>query len=211
MSGSHPDFRVFLSSEPSLSIPHGLLERSIKLTNEPPQGLKQNLKRAFATFEKDEFEFKDPKTKSILFGLCFFHSVIIERIKFGPLGWNRTYPFSTGDLLNSASVLNNYLESSSGGSPTDKIPWNDLRYIFGEILYGGHITDDWDRLTCSTYLQFFMREELLDEMELFPFNDSFPDDFFRAPPVLPYDQYNEYIDSQVPACFSSVLQGKPFV
>ena len=32
----------------------------------------QNLKRAFASFEKDEFEFKDPKVKSILFGLKNF-------------------------------------------------------------------------------------------------------------------------------------------
>jgi len=62
--GSHPDFRLFISAEPSEGIPNGILERSIKLTNEPPQGLKQNLKRAFASFEKDEFEFKDPKVKS---------------------------------------------------------------------------------------------------------------------------------------------------
>jgi dynein heavy chain len=61
--GSHPDFRLFISAEPSDGIPNGILERSIKLTNEPPQGLKQNLKRAFASFEKDEFEFKDPKVK----------------------------------------------------------------------------------------------------------------------------------------------------
>ena len=35
--GSHEDFRVFLSAEPSPQIPIGILERSIKLTNEPPQ------------------------------------------------------------------------------------------------------------------------------------------------------------------------------
>jgi len=194
--GLHREFRVFLSAEPSETIPVGLLERSIKLTNEPPQGLKQNLKRAFASFEKDEFEFKDPKVKSILFGLCHFHSVIIERIKFGSKGWNAVYPFNTGDLMNSATVLANYIDTGIGG---EKIPWADLRYIFGEILYGGHITDDHDRLLCSTYLQFYMREELLDEMELFPFNESFPDEHFRSPPVLSYDQYFDYIDTQVHA------------
>jgi len=192
--GSHPDFRVFLSAEPSSQIPIGLLERSIKLTNEPPQGLKQNLKRAFASFEKDEFEFKDPKVKSILFGLCHFHSVIIERMKFGPKGWNRAYPFSTGDLMCSSAVLSNYLDNSNG---SDKVPWKDLRYIFGEILYGGHITDDLDRLLCTTYLEFYMREELLDEMELFPFNENFPEERFRSPPVLPYDQYPLYVDSEL--------------
>jgi dynein heavy chain len=46
-------------------------------------------------------------------------------------------------MMDSSTVLNNYCEAGS-----DKIPWSDLRYIFGEILYGGHITDDWDRLLC---------------------------------------------------------------
>jgi len=195
-AGSHPDFRLFISAEPSEGIPNGILERSIKLTNEPPQGLKQNLKRAFASFEKDEFEFKDPKVKSIIFGLCHFHSVIIERTKYGAKGWNKSYPFNIGDLMCSAVVLANYLEA---GSSADKVPWSDLRYIFGDILYGGHITDNFDRLLCSEYLSFFMREDLLDEMEMFPFNESFPEERFRSPPVLPYDQYFEYIDQEMKA------------
>jgi dynein heavy chain len=52
-----------------------------------------------------------------------------------------------GDLTISISVLYNYLENSS------KIPWEDMRYLFGEIMYGGHITDDWDRRLCRTFLQ----------------------------------------------------------
>jgi len=192
--GSHKDFRVFLSAEPSDGIPIGLLERSIKLTNEPPAGLNQNLKRAFASFDKEEFEFKDVKIKSILFALCHFHAIIIERIKFGAQGWNRGYPFNTGDLMNSSSVLTNYVEMAN-----DKIPWADLKYMFGEIMYGGHITDDWDRLLCMTYLDFYLKEELLDEIELFPFNESHADENFRTPPPLLYDQYFEYIDSALPA------------
>ncbi len=193
-SGSHPDFRVFLSAEPSDSIPIGILERSLKLTNEPPQGLKQNLKRAFATFDKEHFDYVDTKVKSILFGLCHFHSVIIERTKFGPKGWNRVYPFNTGDLLNSATVIQTYLDAANN---SDSVPWKDLRYMVGEILYGGHITDDWDRLVCNTYLKFYLRDELLDEMELYPFSESYPDERFRSPPVLPYEQYFDYVDSQL--------------
>jgi len=36
LEGSNPNFRLFLSSDPSDAIPIGLLEKSIKLTNEPP-------------------------------------------------------------------------------------------------------------------------------------------------------------------------------
>mmetsp|Transcript_45727 Transcript_45727/g.105635 ORF Transcript_45727/g.105635 Transcript_45727/m.105635 type:complete len:96 (+) Transcript_45727:103-390(+) len=57
------------------------------------------------------------------------------------MGYNMKYPFSAGDLRDSAQVLYNYLE----GSTAVKIPWDELRYIFGEIMYGGHIVDDWDR------------------------------------------------------------------
>ncbi|KAF4717498.1 hypothetical protein FOZ62_013013, partial [Perkinsus olseni] len=92
---------------------------------------------------------------------------MLERKKFGPLGYNMMYPFSIGDLRDSASVLYNYLENAS----SVKVPWDDLRYIFGEIMYGGHIVDDWDRKLCRTYLEFFMHDELLDETELVPFTD----------------------------------------
>lgn len=49
----------------------------------------------------------------MLFSLCFFHACVTERRKFGPQGWNHNYPFSTGDLTISASVLYNYLEANT--------------------------------------------------------------------------------------------------
>jgi len=147
--GSDPQFRLFLTSDPSNAIPIGLLERSIKLTNEPPAGLKANLLRAFTFFIREEFEEKDTKVKTILFSLCYFHSMMLERRKFGSKGFNMMYPFSIGDLRDSAIVLQNYLDSSAASG---KIPWDDLRYIFGDIMYGGHIVDDLDRVFCSGFL-----------------------------------------------------------
>ena len=38
------------------------------------------------------------------------------------MGFNMMYPFSIGDLRDSAVVLANYMEKSGGG----KIPWADL-------------------------------------------------------------------------------------
>jgi len=77
-----------LSAEPSNNVPIGILDRSIKLTNEPPAGLKANMKRAWTFFSRNEIEDKDPKIKSILFSLCFFHSTLLERKRFGAKGWN---------------------------------------------------------------------------------------------------------------------------
>merc|ERR1719311_874490 len=192
IEGSHPNFRLFLSADPSKGIPIGILDRSVKLTNEPPQGLNANLVRAFANFTKEDFEDRDSKVKSILFGLCHFHAVMLERKKFGPMGYNMMYPFATGDLRDSASILYNYLENNSSG----KVPWDDLRYLFGEIMYGGHIVDDWDRKMCEKYLLYFMKDELLDEMEMIPYADgklSWP-----SPQAGPHEKYLEHIETMPP-------------
>merc|ERR1712072_592413 len=111
-SGSHENFRVFMSSDPSNSIPIGIPDRSIKLTSDPPSGLKANIKQAFCTFSREEYEELEGRTRGILFGLCHFHAVMLERRKFGAQGRNMHYPFAVGDLINSASVLRNYMENA---------------------------------------------------------------------------------------------------
>ena len=189
----HHNFRLFLTAEPSNNIPIGILERCIKLTNEPPTGLKANMKRAFAYFNREEFEERETKEKAIVFGLCFFHSLVVERRKFGPTGWNMIYPFSMGDLRDSSLVLRNYLEGIQG-----KIPWDDLRYLFGEIMYGGHIVDDLDRRLAKTYLMQIMKDELAEEMEMIPFAEG-KNVSFKAPPLLPYEKYLEYIEQTLPS------------
>eukprot|EP00828_Plagiopyla_frontata_P040725 TRINITY_DN55_c0_g1_i5.p1 TRINITY_DN55_c0_g1~~TRINITY_DN55_c0_g1_i5.p1 ORF type:complete len:913 (-),score=135.15 TRINITY_DN55_c0_g1_i5:161-2899(-) len=186
-------FRLFLSAEPSPNVPIAILDRSIKLTNEPPTGLKANMKRAWTYFSRDEIEDKDPKVKQILFALCFFHSTVIERRRFGSIGWNMFYPFNIGDLRDSSLVLNKYMESNQGG----KVPFEDLIYIFGEIMYGGHIVDDWDRRLCLGYLDNIMDEKLFDEFELFPFIDPKSGLSFRVPAPNTYEKFYEHIETNL--------------
>jgi dynein heavy chain len=163
LDAAHPDFRLFLSAEPA-ALPVNLLQVCLKLTNEPPEGLKQNLMKNFTSFNDDYFETssKPGELKAICFALSLFHAVILERKKFGPQGWNRVYPFNKGDLTSCAQVAMNYLETYS------KIPWDDLKYIFGEIMYGGHITDQFDRVLALSYLDAYLKDDLMEGCELFP-------------------------------------------
>jgi dynein heavy chain len=108
-----------MSAEPapipeSHIIPQGILESSIKITNEPPTGMLANVHKALDNFSQDTMEMcsKESEFKSILFSVVYFHAVLIERRKFGPQGWNRSYPFNTGDLTISVHVLYNYLEAN---------------------------------------------------------------------------------------------------
>nr|XP_030717250.1 dynein heavy chain 9, axonemal isoform X1 [Globicephala melas] len=189
---SHPEFRVFISAEPAPSteghiIPQGILENSVKITNEPPTGMHANLHKALDNFTQDTLELcsRETEFKSILFALCYFHAVVAERRKFGPQGWNRSYPFNTGDLTISVNVLYNFLEANV------KVPYDDLRYLFGEIMYGGHITDEWDRRLCRTYLEEFIKPEMLEgELSLAP---GFP-----LPGNMDYNAYHQYINAELP-------------
>ncbi|XP_030637646.1 dynein heavy chain 11, axonemal [Chanos chanos] len=189
---SHPDYRVFMSAEPSPTpqehiIPQGILENSIKITNEPPTGMLANLHAALDNFDQDILDqcSREQEFKTILFSLCYFHACVAERRKFGPQGWNRKYPFNTGDLTISVNVLYNYLEANS------QVPWEDLRYLFGEIMYGGHITDDWDRRLCRTYLEEYMQPNQFDrKLSLAP--------GFVVPSNLDYQGYHGYIDEMLP-------------
>jgi dynein heavy chain, axonemal len=74
---------------------------------------------------------------------------------FDSITENEFIRFNLGDLTISMNVLYNYLEANT------RVPWEDLRYLFGEIMYGGHITDDWDRRLCRTYLEEFMQPDLV--------------------------------------------------
>lgn len=71
------------------------------------------------------------------------------------------------------------------------MPYDDLRYLFGEIMYGGHITDDWDRRLCRTYLEEFIKPEMLEgELSLAP--------GFLLPGNMDYSGYHQYIDAELP-------------
>ncbi|XP_076749810.1 dynein beta chain, ciliary-like [Xylocopa sonorina] len=196
----HDDYRLFISAEPSPDphesiIPQGILESAIKITNEPPSGIQANIHKALDNFTQETLDScsKETEFKAILFALCYYHAVIAQRGKFGAQGWNRSYPFNFGDLTISVSVLYNYLENSV------KVPWEDLRYLFGEIMYGGHITDDWDRRLCRTYLMEYLKPELV-EGELY-----FAPDFL-VPPNSDYTAYHQYVDDYIPT-ESPVLYG----
>jgi len=151
----HPDFRIIYTSEPSNDIPAGILQNSIKVTNEPARGTKANLMRAINMFSDDKLEtcMKDREFKSLLFHLCVFHAIMVERRKFGAQGFNRVYNFSPADLQICVGLTFDNLDNSQ------PIPWVPLRYLIGEIMYGGHISDDRDRRLCSTYLESFSKED----------------------------------------------------
>jgi dynein heavy chain len=136
-------FRLWITTDVSPKFPITFLQMSIKFTNEPPQGLKAGLKRTYAWLTQDMLDMSNrPQYKPVLYGLAFLHSVVQERRKFGPLGWNIPYEFNQSDLAASVQFVQNHVDELA---PRAGISWTTARYMFCEVHYGGRVTDDFDR------------------------------------------------------------------
>lgn len=149
---------------PALYFPVTILENGIKLTTEPPRGIKANMIRSLNDVEDKAYldavnEELRPAMHKLTIGLCFFHAIIQERRKFGPLGWNKRYEFNDSDLETSKKVLFNFIKEIE---TIDEIPWESLVYLTGTINYGGRVTDDFDNRCLLTIMKLFYTKEILD-------------------------------------------------
>jgi len=185
----HPEFRLWLTSMPAPHFPVPVLQNGIKITQEPPKGVRANLLRTYHEMPRDLLDPPSslpqaPAWRKLVFSVAFFHAILQERRKYGPLGWNIGYEFNTGDLECALKTLGMFLEPA-----LDKnIPWEALTYVTGQINYGGRVTDDNDRrLLMCTLSQFYRHEALQDGYTLCPGG-------YKAPPG----------ESDLSACISHI-------
>ena len=155
---AHPNFRLWLSSNPTEMFPIAILQRSIKMTTEPPRGLRANLLRLYGTITNESFtECKaQHKYQKLLFNLAFFHSVLLERRKFRTLGLNIPYDFNDTDFKVSDDILKSYLDSY------EDTPWDALKYLISEANYGGRVTDELDRRVLNSYLNHYYQDAAIE-------------------------------------------------
>ena len=150
----HEEARVWITAEPHPAFPIGLLQMSLKLTNEPPQGIKAGIIGSYSSLpwlsQDTVDQFRRPEWKPMLFSLFFLHSVVVERRKFGPMGFCLPYEFNAGDLTASELFLANHVASVELAAGKNQVNWETVRYMVAEIQYGGRITDNKDRELFNT-------------------------------------------------------------
>ena len=104
-------FRLWLTTEPHPKFSISLLQMSIKYTAEPPQGIKAGLKRTFQSLSHDFIDISNlAPWKPMLYGVAFLHTIVQERRKFGPLGWNIPYEFNASDFNATIQFIQNHLD-----------------------------------------------------------------------------------------------------
>ena len=131
----HPDFRLWLTTEPTDKFPLGILQRSLKVVTEPPNGLKLNMRASYSKITDESLgECPHAAFKPLVYVLAFFHAVVQERRKYGKLGWNVPYDFNETDFRISMALISTYLGKQVDNNDS-LIPWGTLRYLIGEVRW----------------------------------------------------------------------------
>jgi len=190
----HPDFRLWLTTDPIDNFPVGILQRSIKVVTEPPNGLKLNMRSTYFKIPQNVLnECVHPQFSPLVFVLAFFHAVVQERRKYGKIGWNINYDFSESDFTVSVQVLSTYLTKAVENNDPN-IPWASLKYLIGEVMYGGRAIDDYDRRILATYMGEYMGDFVFDAFQPFHFFKNNDVDYM-IPLNATRDEFQDYIES----------------
>ncbi|XP_043790719.1 dynein axonemal heavy chain 8 [Apis laboriosa] len=181
MEESHPDFRIWITTEPHKNFPISLLQMSIKFTYEPPRGIRAGLLATYSGMHQEMLDQCDAwQYIPIIYTISFLHTVVQERRKFGPLGWNIPYEFNMSDWLASCIFINNYLNEFDVKLG---ISWHTIRYMIAEVQYGGRVTDDYDKRLLNTFTKLWFFDTI--------FTEEFQ--FYKGYSVLTYKTVQEYL------------------
>jgi dynein heavy chain len=194
----HRDFRLWLTSMPSPIFPVAVLQNGVKMTLEPPKGLKANVRRTYLGFKPEKLleSNNPPAWRKLLFSISFFHALVQERRKFGALGWNIRYAFGDTDLECCVQQIHDFIDVY------DEIPYTVMTLLCGDVNYGGRVTDDKDRRCMNSILDLYITEQVMDDD--YKFSESGL--FFCPPDDESRDHYIDYCAS-LPINPSPEVQG----
>ncbi|KAF9454965.1 dynein heavy chain [Macrolepiota fuliginosa MF-IS2] len=151
----HRNFRLFLTMEANPSIPVNILRQSRLIMNEPPPGIKANLLDSLRSITSSRLSQGPAEKVRLYFLLAWFHAIIQERLRYVPLGWSKTYDFNDSDMSSAFTTIDTWLNLAARGKTNldpANIPWDALRTLIKQSVYGGRVDSDFDQRILDAFV-----------------------------------------------------------
>jgi dynein heavy chain 1 len=159
-------FRLFLTMEFNPKIPANVLRLSRKFVFELPAGIKHSLIRSYSNVLTPIKSERIPIERCRLhFLLAWFHAVIGERLRYVPIGWSKYYEFNESDQRCALDALDEWLDvfgKDKQNIDPSKIPWDAIRTIISQSMYGGKIDNEYDLKILESLVKLYFNAKSYD-------------------------------------------------
>lgn len=158
---THPDFRMFITSEISPKLPAGLLRLCDIIVAEAPTGIQASMTRFFSSISRTRLE--NPVHNRLYLLLAWTHAVIQERLRYVPSGWSEKYEFTEADASHGLDVIDSLIKDMGGGSlDPEKLPWDAIRSTLRKGVFGGRVTQTVDQDSLDQLVNFVFVPKTFD-------------------------------------------------
>ncbi|KHJ97214.1 hypothetical protein OESDEN_02808 [Oesophagostomum dentatum] len=106
----HERFRLWMTTEEEGKFPAIMLQQSLKVTFEPPPGIRNNLLRTYSQIDEAR---RSTLTTQAVFVLAWLHALLQERRTFIPQAWTKFYEFSNADVRVARVFVESLVRESS--------------------------------------------------------------------------------------------------
>lgn len=171
-------FRLFLTMETNPSIPVNILRQGRVLMNEPPPGIRANILESLRSIAPARLATGPAEKTRLYFLLAWFHAVVQERLRYVPLGWSKAYEFNDSDQEAALNTIDSWVAiAAKGRANVDPaaIPWDALRSLIRESVYGGKIDTEFDQALLDSFVAFLFSPRAYDvNFQLVPASEGEP-------------------------------------
>lgn len=180
-------------------MPSTLLRASHVIVFEPPSGIKAAMIRSYTQSITKERTERDPvERKRLHFLVSWFNAVVQERLRYTPIGWSKVYEFNESDQRCTLDCIDEWLDSmgkNRSNVDPDKIPWDALRTLISQSIFGGKIDNEFDnKILNSLVNKFFHAGSYNQGFKLFePAVGASEDDTLIVPEVSSHGDFVQWI------------------
>lgn len=208
----HANFRLFLTMEINPRLPTNLLRAGRVFVFEPPPGIRANLQRTFSTVPAARMCKAPNERARLYFILAWFHAIVQERLRYAPLGWSKKYEFNESDLRCACDTLDTWIDAVAMGRtnlPPEKVPWDALRALMSQCIYGGKIDNDFDQRLLTMFVnKLFTKKSFEQDFVLVPNADGSKGKNLTMPDGIRREQFVQWTDA-LPDTQSPTWMGLP--